>query len=144
MARALRTPTGSPSESGSVGRYRGFSAAETPDGTTPVAATAEEPIRRFPNGGDSTVRPAVTELPLSRIGVSDETGAPGEEVRDFRAAGFVAAGGLVFELSAGYVHEPTGERVRVAFRYDRSGDAAVAPPAWYGEVAADGDCGASA
>lgn len=47
------------------------------------------------------------------------------------------ADGLVLELSAEYVHESTGERVRVAFRYDRLDDTAVVSPAWYWDVESD-------
>jgi hypothetical protein len=121
---------------------RRLSTAETPDGTTLVAETAEEPIRRFLNGSDSTVRAAATELPLYRIEVAGDSAALGDEVRGFRAVAFVTADGLVLELSAAYVHVPTGERVRVAFRYDRFGDTAVAPPAWYAAVAAEDDASA--
>ena len=112
-----------------------------PDATALVGTVAEEPIRRFLNGSESTVRPAATELPLYRIEVGGEPAALDDDVRDFRSVAFVTADGFVLELSATYVHEPTGERVRVAFRYDRLGDAAAAPPAWYSEVGTDEDAG---
>jgi hypothetical protein len=112
-----------------------------PNATRLAATVAEEPIRRFLNGSDSTVRAAATEIPLYRIEVRGEPRALGDEVDDFRSVAFVTADGLVLELSATYVHEPTGERVRVAFRYDRLGDTAAVPPAWYPEVASEGDDG---
>jgi hypothetical protein len=104
-----------------------------PNGTRLVGTTAAEPIRRFLNGSDSTVRPAATELPLYRVTVTGEPVALGDEVRDFRSVAFVTADGLVLELSATYVHAPTGERVRVAFRYDGLDDTVVVAPAWYWE-----------
>uniref|UniRef100_UPI00397115C6 hypothetical protein n=1 Tax=Halorubrum sp. TaxID=1879286 RepID=UPI00397115C6 len=116
--------------------------SEAPNATALVGAVAEEPIRRFLNGSDSTVRPAATELPLYRIDVTGEPGALGDEVRDFRSVAFVTADGLVLELSATYVHEPTGERVRVAFRYGRLEDTVAVPPAWYREVESDGEASA--
>jgi hypothetical protein len=119
-----------------------LAAAEAPNGTAIAAAAAKEPIRRFLNGSDSTVRAAATERPLYRIDVRGEPAAlDSSTVDDFRAVAFVTADGLVLELSAEYVHEPTGERVRVAFRYDRFGDAAVIPPPWYEEVEPGGDGG---
>ncbi|QKY16907.1 hypothetical protein [Halorubrum sp. CBA1229] len=117
--------------------------AAAPNATALVGAVAAEPIRRFLNGSESTVGPAATELPLYRIEVSGEPGALGDDVRAFRTVAFVTADGLVLELRAAYVHEPTGERVRVAFRYDRLGDTAAVPPAWYLEASPDGDAGAS-
>lgn len=109
-----------------------------PNATALVGTVAEEPIRRFLNGSESTVGPAATALPLYRIDVGGEPAAF-DDVRDFRSVAFVTADGLVLELSATYVHEPTGERVRVAFRYDRLGDAAAVPPAWYPEAGPDED-----
>ncbi|OYR53518.1 hypothetical protein DJ73_07290 [Halorubrum sp. Ea1] len=117
--------------------------AAAPNATALAGEVAAEPIRRFLNGSESTVRPAATEIPLYRVEVRGEPRALGEEVSDFRAVAFVSADGLVLELSATYVHEPTGERVRVAFRYDRLGDTAAVPPAWYPEASPDGDAGAS-
>ena len=105
----------------------------TPNGTQLVATAAAEPIRRFLNGSNSTVRPAATELPLYRVTVTGEPTALGDEVRDFRSVAFVTADGLVLELSATYVHAPTGERVRVAFRYDGLDDTVVVAPGWYWE-----------
>lgn len=116
--------------------------SEAPNATALVGAVAEEPIRRFLNGSDSTVGPAATELPLYRIEVTGEPGALGDDVRDFRSVAFVTADGLVLELSATYVHEPTGERVRVAFRYGRLDDTVAVPPAWYREVDSDGEASA--
>jgi hypothetical protein len=110
-----------------------------PNATALVGRAAAEPIRRFLNGSESTVRAAATEVPLYRIEVRGEPRALGDEVDDFRAVAFVAADGLVVELSATYVHEPTGERVRVAFRYGRLGDTVAVPPAWYAEAASEGD-----
>ena len=113
---------------------RRVSPAAAPNATALVGEVAEEPIRRFMNGSNSTVRPAATAVPLYRIEVSGDPGALGDDVSDFRSVAFVTADGLVLELSATYVHEPTGERVRVAFRYDRLDDTAAVPPPWYFEV----------
>jgi hypothetical protein len=74
--------------------------------------------------------------------VRGEPRALRDEVDEFRSVAFVTADGLVLELSATYVHEPTGERVRVAFRYGRLGDTAAVPPAWYPEVASEGEADA--
>jgi len=117
--------------------------AAAPNATALAGEVAAEPIRRFLNGSESTVRPAATEIPLYRVEVRGEPRALDDEVSDFRAVAFVSADGLVLELSATYVHGATGERVRVAFRYDRLGDTAAAPPAWYPEASLDGDAGAS-
>ena len=119
-------------------RYAGPSGVETrrvppsaaPNATALAGTVADEPIRRYLNGSESTVRPAATELPLYRIEVGGEPAAF-DDVRGFRSVAFVTADGLVLELSVTYVHEPTGERVRVAFRYDRLGDVAAVPPTWY-------------
>jgi len=108
--------------------------AAAPNATALVGEVAEEPIRRFLNGSESTVRPAATSVPLYRVEVGGDPGALGDEVSDFRSIAFVTADGLVLELSASYVHEPTGERVRVAFRYARLDDTAAVPPSWYWEV----------
>ena len=108
--------------------------AAAPNATALVGEVAEEPIRRFLNGSESTVRPAATSVPLYRVEVGGDPGALGDEVSDFRSIAFVTADGLVLELSASYVHEPTGERVRVAFRYARLDDTAGVPPSWYWEV----------
>ena len=113
--------------------------AAAPNATALVGEVAAEPIRRFLNGSESTVRAAATEIPLYRVEVSGEPGALGDGISDFRTVAFVTADGLVLELKATYVHEPTGERVRVAFRYGRLDDTDAVPPAWYGEVASDGD-----
>jgi len=118
--------------------------AAAPNATALAGEAAAEPIRRFLNGSESTVRAAATEVPLYRIEVRGEPRALGDEVSDFRSVAFVTADGLVLELSATYVHEPTGERVRVAFRYDRLDDTAAVPPAWYGEVDSAGDGGGDA
>jgi hypothetical protein len=108
--------------------------AAAPNVPALVGAVAAEPIRRFMNGSESTVRPAATSVPLYRIEVGGDPRALGDDVSDFRSVAFVTADGLVLELSATYVHEPTGERVRVAFRYARLDDTAAVPPSWYWEV----------
>ncbi|TKX57656.1 hypothetical protein EXE44_09160 [Halorubrum sp. SS7] len=115
--------------------------ATAPNATALVGGAAAEPIRRFLNGSESTVGAAATAVPLYRIEVRGEPRALGDEADDFRAVAFVTADGLVVELSATYVHVPTGERVRVAFRYGRLGDTVAVPPSWYWEVASDGDAG---
>jgi beta-fructofuranosidase len=110
-----------------------------PNASALVGEIAEEPIRRFMNGSESTVLPAATSVPLYRIEVSGDPGALGDDVSDFRSIAFVTADGLVLELSATYVHEPTGERVRVAFRYARLDDTVAIPPPWYWEVESDAE-----
>ncbi|QAU13504.1 hypothetical protein EKH57_12715 [Halorubrum sp. BOL3-1] len=118
---------------------RRVSPAAAPNATALVGEVTEEPVRRFLNGSDSTVRAAATAVPLYRVEVEGGSAALGDEVRDVRAVAFVTADGLVLELSATYVHVPTGERVRVAFQYDRLGDTDAIPPRWYWELGSTGD-----
>ena len=87
--------------------------------------TSESDLRQVVIDGEFYYRVEATGAPPALDGVAD----------DYRAVALVTPNGTVTAFEARYAHEPTGEDVRIAFEYDRSGSISVSPPIWYPEAA---------
>ncbi len=82
--------------------------------------TSELTVQRKPGDEGTSYRVTATDPP---VGLA-------EEAAEYRASAALSPDGTVRELTVTYRHEPTGERVWIALRYDMT-ETEVESPLWY-------------